>query len=120
MGYQLIEPLELADLSADPKYQSIGVAVMSWLIEKIENDPKYDIALSGVHLSVVVAKYFGTYPAIAAEYDKPIGDKNVDPLVCRVVAEILATTPAIELVKYISAGNKDWNAILKEKMKPYE
>lgn len=91
-GYQLVEPAILAKLLPAAPNEGMGLAALSWIVERVR--AKLGGALAHVDVDVIPVNYLGVYPAIGVRYHGE--HEDLAPTIERAVAELLSGTPVIE------------------------
>lgn len=106
--HQLLVTEKLDGLLKQKHSYQILIAILYWLIERINRDLKDE--LKGVSLEVVKAQYVGPgYPCLAIHYFNRENPQDVSPIVEAAVERLLGEKNVLDLIEFIVSRNVDWS-----------
>ncbi|MDB6022755.1 MAG: hypothetical protein JWQ04_2612 [Pedosphaera sp.] len=114
-GYQLLVTQKLDNLLKQRYSHQILIAILLWLIERINRDLKDQ--LKDASLEVVKAQYVGDgYPCLAIHYFNKVNPQDVSPIVEAAVERLLGEKSVLDLVEFIVTSNIAWSDKLSQIM----
>ena len=104
-GYQQLDPLELAPILRRPNDFLLAVALLSWIVSKI-ND-RFPELLDGIELSVIKITEFGSYPSIGAHYTFANDDREEELL--KAMSSVINSCSLLDFVVFYVNSREPWS-----------
>lgn len=114
MGYQIVEVPTLTRLAAAPTMTRFAVALLEWLVPRVQRE--VSTAISGVQVSVVRVEYLGAYPALGLTYERT--DADAGQLASDAAERLLASTSLAEFLTSLELSTTDWRSVEQAVMGP--
>lgn len=110
-GYEIFEPEIIGEWFSVIKNQSVLVALLTWIIDKIR------ISLiaqnQNLILELIKVEYHGCYPAIGIKVNETTPDNFIDVLEI-FTREILHRTSVYDFLEFLFANDIDWVKVTKK------
>jgi hypothetical protein len=118
-GYQLLLKEPLDDFSRWPHQHVMLVAILHWLVEKLNLELKVELKNAPAQLEVIKAQYVGDgYPTIGIHYFNRENPDDIGPIVEATIERLLKERSMLDFVEYAGKGDVNWNDVLIKLMNP--